>query len=310
MSESGNCADCGVLHVFVNGRCAHVESASENVRETDNVVHLVRIVATARCKDEVATACHSFFVADFRSRVCKSKDNRLVGHAANHFASEDVALGKTHKHVCALHGIFERFDVGAFRCKESLCFGEALAVLADNALAIAHHKIFFLETERQVETCASASSSTSAVHDHLHVANALACNFNSVQEASGRNDSRTVLVIVHHRNIKLSLESVFDFEAFRSLNVFEVDATERRCNALHDFDKLLRILFVDFDVEHVNARINFEKQGLTFHHRLTSECANIAETKHSRTVTDHSDEVALARVFVSEVLVFFDFKTR
>ena len=117
-----------------------------------------------------------------------------------------------------------------------------------------------------------------------------------------------MLVVVHHRDVKFGLQGVFDFEAFRSLDVFEVDTAECRGDSLHDFDKLPRILLVDFDVEHIDTGINLEEQGLAFHHRLTGESANITEAEHGRTVRNHCDQVSLAGVFVSEVVVLFDFE--
>ena len=310
MGEGGNRTHGGMLHVFVDAGGAHVQGTAEDVRETDDVVHLVRVVAAAGCKDQVAAACHGFFVADFGSRVRKCEDNRLVGHAADHFTREDVSLGEAHEHVGALHGVGKRFDVGAVGRKEGLRFGEALAVFADNALAVAHHQVFLLETERQVESRAGASGCTRTVHHHFHVADALARDFDGVQEACRRNDGRAVLVVVHHGNVEFGFQGVFDFEAFRSLDVFEVDAAERRGDTLHDFDKLLRIFFVDFDVEHIDTGVNLEEESLTFHHRLTSEGANVTEAEHSRTIRNHGHKITLARVFVSKVIIAFNFQAR
>ena len=118
-----NSAHGSVLHVFVDAGGANVEGSTENVGETDNVVHLVRIVAAARRKNQVATACHGFFVADFGVRVGECENDRLVGHATDHFASQDISLGEADEHICTLHGIFKRFDVGAVGRKESLRFG-------------------------------------------------------------------------------------------------------------------------------------------------------------------------------------------
>ena len=119
-----------------------------------------------------------------------------------------------------------------------------------------------------------------------------------------------MLVIVHHRNIEFRLERVFDFEAFRGLDVFEIDTAERRGDSLHDFDELLRVLLVDFDIEHVDASVNFEEQSLAFHHRLARQSADVAEAQNRSTVANHRNEVALARIFVSEIVVFFNFKAR
>ena len=307
--EGGNRTHGGMLHVFVDAGGTYVQGSAEDVGETDDVVHLVRIVTAARRKNQVTAARHGFFVADFGSRVRECEDDRLVGHAADHFTRQDVALRKAHEHVGALHGVFERFDVGAVGRKEGLRFGKALAVFADHALAVAHHEVFLLETQRQVESRAGASGCTRTVHHHFHVTDALARDFDGVEQARRRNDGRTVLVVVHHGDVEFGLQRVFDFEAFRSLDVFEVDAAERRGDSLHDLDELLRVFFVDFDIENVDTGVNLEQERLAFHHRLAREGADVTEAEHCGAVRNHGDEVALARVFVGEVIVLFDFQT-
>ena len=118
-----------------------------------------------------------------------------------------------------------------------------------------------------------------------------------------------MLVVVHHGDVEFGLERVFDFEAFRGLDVFEVDAAERRGDSLHDLDELFRVFLVDFDIENVDTGINLEQERLAFHHRLTREGADVTEAENRSTVTDDGDEVSLARVFVGEVIVLFNFQT-
>ena len=117
-----------------------------------------------------------------------------------------------------------------------------------------------------------------------------------------------MLVVVHHGDVEFGLEGVLDFETFRSLDVFQVDAAERGGDSLHNFDKLLRVLLVDFDVKDVDARVNLEQERLAFHHRLAREGANIAQPENRRAVRNHGDEVALAGVFVGQVVVLLDFE--
>ena len=72
------------LHLLVDSLCVYVESATEDIWETNNVVNLVRIVATASRHKYVWTTCHSVLVAYLRYRVGKSKHDRLVGHRTYH----------------------------------------------------------------------------------------------------------------------------------------------------------------------------------------------------------------------------------
>ena len=77
---------------------------------------------------------------------------------------------------------------------------------------------------------------------------------------------------------------------------------------LHDLDELLGVLLVDFDIEHIDAGVNLEEEGLAFHHRLACQGANVAQPEYCGTVTDHRHQVALAGVFVGQVVVLLDFK--
>jgi hypothetical protein len=67
-----------------------------------------------------------------------------------------------------------------------------------------------------------------------------------------------MLVIVHQGNIQFSLESLLDFEAFRRLDVFQVDAAKRGGYRFYCLDKTFGIFFIDFDVEDVDACIDLE----------------------------------------------------
>ena len=80
------------LHLLVNSLGMNVEGATEDVRETNNVVNLVRIVASSGRHKHVWAACHSVLVANLRYRIGKGKHNRLVGHRAYHVLREYVAL--------------------------------------------------------------------------------------------------------------------------------------------------------------------------------------------------------------------------
>ena len=62
LCQVGNGVDGGKLHLLVYGRGMNVESASEDIRETDNVVNLVRIVRTAGRHEHVGTAGHGFLI--------------------------------------------------------------------------------------------------------------------------------------------------------------------------------------------------------------------------------------------------------
>ena len=68
-----------------------------------------------------------------------------------------------------------------------------------------------------------------------------------------------MLIIVHHGNVKALLQAFFDIEAFRRLDIFQIDTTERRGYSLNGFTELFRIFLCHLNIENINTTIDFEK---------------------------------------------------
>src|SRR5690606_19795634 len=87
-----------------------------------------------------------------------------------------------------------------------------------------------------------------------------------------------------------------DLEAFRRLDVFQVDAAEGGLEGRHGIDDAVDLARVDLDVEHVDAGKLLEQHRLAFHYRLRGERSDVAETKHGSAVRDDGDKVGTAGV--------------
>ena len=72
------------LHLFVDSFSVSIQSTAEDIRETDYIINLVRIVGTSGSHQYVRTCCHGIFVRDFRCRVSQCEHNRHRSHAAHH----------------------------------------------------------------------------------------------------------------------------------------------------------------------------------------------------------------------------------
>ena len=83
-----------------------------------------------------------------------------------------------------------------------------------------------------------------------------------------------------------------DLEAFRRLDVLEIDRAEGRLERGDDLDQLVRVALVDLDVEGVDAGELLEQDRLALHHRLGGERADGAEAEHGGAVGDHADQIA------------------
>jgi len=76
----------------------------------------------------------------------------------------------------------------------------------------------------------------------LEVLDALAGDFHGVEDTRPGNDGRAVLVVVEDRDVQGLDEPCFDLEAFRCLDVFQVDGAEGRGQAFDGLDHLLGVL--------------------------------------------------------------------
>ena len=104
-----------------------------------------------------------------------------------------------------------------------------------------------------------------------------------------------MLVVVEHRNLQALAQLALDVEAFRRLDVLEIDAAEGGLERGDDVDQLVRIALVDFDVEAVDAGELLEQNGLALHDRLGRERPDRAEAQYRRAVGHHAHQVAARR---------------
>ena len=115
---------------------------------------------------------------------------------------------------------------------------------------------------------------------------------------------------MHYRNIESLLQTLLNGEAFRGLDVLEVNATECRSDLLDGLTELVRVFLVDFYIEDINASVYLEQQSLAFHDRLSTHCADVTKTKNGGAVTDYSDKIALICVLVNVVRILLNLQTR
>ena len=152
------------------------------------------------------------------------------------------------------------------------------------------------ETDDEIETrkrrCAGAGA------NQLDVRDVLLHQLQPVEDRRRCDDRGAVLVVVKDGNFHSGAELLFDVEAFRRLDVLQVDAAEGRLHPDDRFDQRVRIFLGEFDIEYVDSGELLEQARLAFHDRLARQRANIAETKHGGAVGDDGHEVAARRQFI------------
>jgi hypothetical protein len=105
-----------------------------------------------------------------------------------------------------------------------------------------------------------------------------------------------VLVVVKNRDLEAAAQLALDVEALGRLDVLQVDAAEGRFERSDDLDQLVRVVLVQFQVEHVDAGELLEEDCLALHHRLGGERADVAEPEDRRAVGDDGHQVSAAGV--------------
>ena len=81
------------LHLFIDGRRAHVQRAAEDKGESENVIDLVGIVGTPRRNNDVRPRGLRIFVSDLGIWIRHGENDRIGRHRANHLLVD-----------CAFHG--------------------------------------------------------------------------------------------------------------------------------------------------------------------------------------------------------------
>ena len=108
-----------------------------------------------------------------------------------------------------------------------------------------------------------------------------------------------MLVIVEDRDIQLFFESLFDFEAARSGDVFQVNTAKTRCHRFDDLNDLLGILCVQADGPSVDSCEFLKQHRLTLHHGHRSFWADVSESKHCGPICYNCHTIPLNGVAIS-----------
>jgi hypothetical protein len=161
--------------------------------------------------------------------------------------------------------------------------------LIDHAPAVADDDVFPLQAQTEQQIQAGDAGRARAGGHHPDLADLLVDQRQSVEHGGGGDDRGAVLVVVKHRNLHPIAQLALDIEAFRGLDVFQVDAAETRLQTGDDLDQLVGIALADFDIEHIDAGEFLEQHPFAFHHRLGRQWADVAQAEHGGAVGDDRD---------------------
>ncbi len=115
-----------------------------------------------------------------------------------------------------------------------------LVSVAYYTLQVNHY--YITDTQRKELLCNSAARSSRTVYDESHILEALAGHLCRVKHCRRSHHSRTVLIIVENRYIKLFFEPALYLKAAWSGNVLKINTAEAVGYQLYCADNFVRIL--------------------------------------------------------------------
>ncbi|CUI72341.1 Uncharacterised protein [Achromobacter xylosoxidans] len=296
LGQLGDGIDRRLFHFTRDRRGAHIQRAAEDVREAQHVVDLVRVVRTARCHDDVVTHAVRHFRQDFRRRVGQRQNQRTRAHLGHHLGLEHAAGRQAQEHVRALDHLGQLAGVGLLGEARLVRVHQHGAAFVDHAFDVGDPDVFQRQPQVHHQVQAGQRGRAGARRHHLDLVDVLAHDLQAVDEGGGNGDGGAMLVVMEDGDLHALAQLALDGEAFRRLDVFQVDAAEGGFQAGDDLDQLVRVGLVDLDVEHVQPGEFLEQHRLAFHHRLGGQGTDIAQAQHRGAVGDHAHQVAAAGV--------------
>ena len=177
------------------------------------------------------------------------------------------------------------------------------AAFVNDAFGIAENEIFGAKADGAKKFKTGNPGRAGAVANELGGRDFAAGKFQRVDQAGGGDDRGTVLIVMEDRHIEQLAKLLLDDEAFRRLDVFEIDPAPALAEQFDAIDELVRILGRHFEIDGIDIGETLEQDRFAFHHRLGRQGAAIAEPENGGAVGDDRDEIALGRVVVRLALV-------
>ena len=304
--EGGDAFNAGDLHFVVDLCRAYVEGTAEDEREAEHVVDLVRVVRTACRDDRIGRGFAGEVRQDFWCRVCQCKDDRAGRHFLDHLGFQNTRTRQAEEEVRAFDHLVQSTQVRGLSVGFFLRGHFFSAAFIDQTRDVAEPYVFTLYAKFQEHVEAGNTCRAAACRDDLNVFEFLACDVQRVGGSSTHNNRGAVLVVVEHRNVHAFAADLFDDEAIRRFDVFEVDRTKGRFERTDNLGQFVRVGFVQFDVETVDVRELLKENGLAFHNGLGRQGTDIAKAQNCRAVCHHTNKVAARGISACCVRVGLD----
>ena len=158
-------------------------------------------------------------------------------------------------------------------------FGTALV---DDALGIAQDHVVRPHAHGLEQFHTGDRRGAGAVHHQLGLAKLTTGQMAGIDQAGGGDDRGAMLVVVEHRDIHEFAQTLLDHEAFRRLDVFQVDPAEAGPEEADGVDEFVDVLGADLEIDTIDVGEALEQRDLAFHDGLGRDSAQVAETQDRR----------------------------
>ena len=231
--------DRGLLHLLVDRGGADVERAAEDEGKAQDVVDLVGKVASPGADHRIGAGLAGLIRHDLRVRVGERHHQRLVRHPLDHVRRQHIGRRKPEENIGAVDHFGKLPLVGLLGVDRLPAVHQRLAPLIDHAVDIDDPDILALCAQRDQEIEAGDRRGARAGADDLDVGKLLAVQQQRIGDRGADDDGGAMLVVVEYRDLHALLELRLDLEAFRALDVLQIDAAEGRLQRRHRLDHAL-----------------------------------------------------------------------
>ena len=206
-----------------------------------------------------------------------------------------LPIGKTQENIRALQGFGKGAPFGLHREARLVGIHILRAAFVNHALRVAEDDVLPAHAQADVVLRTSDAGRARAVDDQADLADVLAHDLHGVQERRAGDNGGAVLVVVKHRDGHRLPQGLLNVEAFRSLDVFQVDSAAGGFEELAEFDDVFRVLRANFQIKDIDIGKALEEDAFAFHHRLAGQRSDVAQAQNGRAVGNHRHQVARAR---------------
>ncbi len=232
---------------------------------------MIGIVGAPSGHDDVAAAGLRFLVSNLGIGIRHGKHDWIRRHRAHHVLGDRAFHRQSNEDVGISHRIRQSAPVG-WLGEAFLVLVHALgAPLEHHALRVAENNVLVFYAQPHIMFGSGNARGAGAVENHADLCYILARNLQRIQQRSSRDDRSAMLVVVENRNLHRLAQGFLNVETLRGLDVLQINAAKGEFEQLANFDDLIRIVGVDFNVEDIYIRKPLEQYGFPFHDRLARQ---------------------------------------